>query len=305
MIRSSYGLTFALIVVLVLAATGPAAAQDQPKRFGNLPVQYEELTAPDFVRALEQSATTCIIPIGVLEKHGPHMPLGTDLLDARELALRAAKKEYAIVFPQFYFSQIFEAKHQPGTIAYSQKLMWEVLQETCDELARNGIKKIILVNGHGGNSSYLPYFCQSQLAARKSYAVFLFRPSNDPETAAEIKKMRKTTMESHAGEVETSMLLAHRPELIRLDQAQTEQGTDLRRMTGLTDIYTGIWWYASFPNHYAGDGSSANKALGEYVLNKQAEQLTQVIRQVKQDQKVLALQNQFFDEAEKPLATKK
>ena len=238
--RTRYLIRTVCALVLFFAPHSLLRAQGGPVQPGALSIYYEELTAPDFVRALDRSAATCILPIGVLEKHGPHMPLGTDLLDARELAARAARKEYAVLFPPYYFSQIFEARHQPGTISYSQKLMWDVLQETCDELGRNGFKKIVLVNGHGGNNSFLPYFCQSQLAARKSYAVFLFRPSQDPETAAEVKKMRKTTMESHAGEVETSTLMAHRPELVRLDQAKNEPGTDLQRMAGLTAIGDGL-----------------------------------------------------------------
>ena len=54
-----------------------------------IPFRYEELTTPDFVKAVEKSAKTCIIPIGVLEKHGQHLPLGTDLYLSREYAIRA------------------------------------------------------------------------------------------------------------------------------------------------------------------------------------------------------------------------
>ena len=139
-----------------------------------LSVQYEELTAPDFIQAVENSDAVCIIPIGILEKHGPHLPLGTDLFDAREIALRAAKKEYCVVFPEYYFGQIYEAKHQPGTIAYRPELTWSILTETCNELGRNGFKKIVLVNGHGGNTHFLHYFCQAQLEDRKGYSVILF-----------------------------------------------------------------------------------------------------------------------------------
>ena len=60
----------------------------------SLPIQYEELTTPEFIDAVAQSNSTCLIPIGVLEKHGPHLPLGTDMIDVRQIALRAAKKEY-------------------------------------------------------------------------------------------------------------------------------------------------------------------------------------------------------------------
>ena len=94
-----------------------------------LPVKYEELTAPEFAQAVKLADGVCVLPIGILEKHGPHLPLGTDMLDAREIALRAVSKEYSIVFPEYYFGQIYEAKHQPGTIAYSHELVWNLLQE--------------------------------------------------------------------------------------------------------------------------------------------------------------------------------
>ncbi len=271
---------------------------------GDLRVQYEELTAPDFVRAVEKSAGTAIIPLGILEKHGPHLPVGTDLLDSREVALRAARKEYVIVFPPYYFGQIYEAKHQPGTIAYSERLIWDLLQETCNELARNGIKKIILVNGHGGNNNFLPFFCQSQLASRKDYAVFLFQPGRDPEADAQIKKLRKTAMDMHAGEGETSMMLANRPELVRLDQAKSQSGEDQKGLADLKNAYTGIWWFARFPNHYAGDGSFGNKEVGEIELNSQAAQLVKMIQSVKADTKTLEEQKKFFDASEKPLQTR-
>src|SRR5512142_2029333 len=112
-----------------------------------LSVHWEELTAPDFVQAITRSGGTCLLPFGILEKHGPHLPLGTDLLDVRYAALHAAEQEYAVVFPEYYFGQIFEAQHQPGTVSYSRGLQLQLLQETTDEMARNGCKKIVIVNG--------------------------------------------------------------------------------------------------------------------------------------------------------------
>ena len=114
-----------LIVFTAILSVAPAFAQET-----GIPFKYEELTAPDFVKAVELSGETCIIPIGVLEKHGTHLPLGTDMLDVREVASRAARMEYFVVFPEYYFGQILEARHQPGTIAYSQELQWKILEET-------------------------------------------------------------------------------------------------------------------------------------------------------------------------------
>jgi len=286
---------------LVFCSSGMLAQSSVPEK--NLSVRYEELTALDFLKAIEKSGGTCMIALGILEKHGPHLPLGTDMIDSREVALRAAAKEYTLVFPPYYVGQIFEAKHQPGTIAYSQSLMWQFLQETCDELARNGIKKIILVNGHGGNTSFLQYFGQAQLASRKDYAVFLFQPSKDPALEDKIKKLRKTNFGGHADEEETSIILSHRPDLVQLDKAQTQSGQDQNRLAQLQNAYTGIWWYARYPNHYAGDGSPANRELGELILNSTSSQLAHMIGQVKKDQKTLELQREFYDQAQKPTQT--
>ena len=89
----------------------------------NLATKWEELTAPDFVKAVTQSGKVCILPLGVIEKHGPHMPLGTDLIDVRATVIEAVKEEYAVVYPEFYAGQINEPRHQPGTISYSPDLV--------------------------------------------------------------------------------------------------------------------------------------------------------------------------------------
>jgi len=291
------------LAVWGLLGTVLAQGQTATGQSGNLPFRYEELTAPDFVKGVEKAGRTCIIPFGILEKHGPHLPLGTDLLDSRQIALRAAQQEYVLVFPEYYFGQIYEARHQPGTIAYSPGTIWTLLQETCDELSRNGIKKIVIVNGHGGNTNFLNYFCQAQLAARKDYAVMLFTPPRDPENDTKIRQMRKTTMEMHAGEGETSTIMAHRPDLAHADRAKQQSGEDQARLKGIQGLYAGIWWYARFPNHYAGDGTPATKELGETMIQAQVNQLVKVLQEIKHDDRILELQQRFFNEAEKPLAT--
>ncbi len=297
-------LTGMMVSAFVWGLAAAALAQPAPAGGTALPLQWEELTAPDFVSAVERSAGTALVPLGIIEKHGPHLPLGTDLLDARELATRAARQEYTIVFPPYYFGQIFEARHQPGTLAYSERLIWDLLQETVDEIARNGVKKIILVNGHGGNNSFLPFFCQSQLARRRDYAVYLFQPADNPEAEAAIKKLRKTPMDMHAGEVETSTMLSHHPDIVHPERAGDQSGADQARLGNtLPDTYTAIWWYARFPNHYAGDGRPATRELGEAVIAAQAKQLAAMIKAVKTDTRVLELQKEFFDKADKPLAT--
>jgi creatinine amidohydrolase len=299
--RSSFVLAAALLALSVAAAAVPQAPKPAA---AHLSVRYEEIASPDFARAVAQSGGTCVVPLGILEKHGPHLPIGTDLIDCREISQRAAAAEYTIVFPPYFVGQIFEAKHQPGTIAYGSRMMLDVLQQTCDELARNGIKKIILVNGHGGNDPFLHFFCQAQLESRRDYVVYLFEPAYDQATEARLNKMRKTTADGHAGEEETSVMLAHHPELVRLDRAKDESGEDQKRQAGLKNAYTGIWWYAGQPNHYRGDGSAGNAEFGKALLEAETGALVEMIRSVKKDTVTAELQKRFFDDAAKPLETK-
>ncbi|MFC1508411.1 creatininase family protein [Candidatus Omnitrophota bacterium] len=290
-----------LMIPYLLSAVFLAAVSSAQQ--AAFPVKWEEMTTPEFISAVEKSEATCLIPIGVLEKHGPHLPLGTDMLSIREIAVRAARKEYSIVFPHYYFGQIHEARHQPGTMAYSPELLWKMLQETCDELGRNGIRKIILVNGHGGNNSFLPYFCQSQLAGKRDYSVIIFQPEHDPETAEKIRKLRETTTDGHAGETETSEMLVLHPGITHPERGNEQSGADLNRLE-LPYGYTAIWWYAKFPNHYAGDGSKANRELGNLLINSDVDQLAKLIKAVKTDDTVHKLQQQFYKQSEQPLETK-
>lgn len=265
----------------------------------NLPSRWDELTASDWPKALAQSDSTCILPIGILEKHGPHAPLGSDLIHVREWSARATKQEYAVVFPDFFYGQIYEAKHQPGAFALPSKLVWELLDATCEEIGRNGFKKIVIVNGHGGNPNLLRFFVQAQLERRRDYVVYFFDPASDPKLDEKVSQMRKSEAanDMHAGERETSTLLYLRPDLVQMERAANESGTNQNRLA-LPNLYTGIWWYASFPNHYAGEGAAATRALGELLTDHHIAALVKALRTVKADTKTLKLQNEFFDRVE-------
>jgi creatinine amidohydrolase len=266
-----------------------------------LSVKWEELTAEDFRTAIQQSKGTCLLPFGILEKHGPHLPLGTDLLNVRYAALHAAEQEFAVVFPEYYFGQIFEAKHEPGTVAYSMEVQLKLLQETTDEMARNGCKKVIIVNGHGGNEHLLPYFAQAQMASPKDYVVYVL----DGERSRPGGPAKKSTgIDYHAGENETSNTLYTHPELTHIDRARRESGGDQKRQNLPEFLYTGIWWYARFPEHYSGDGSVATKELGEWNVQGGISTIVEAIRAVKADDASLKIQNEFYEKSKHPLDTK-
>jgi creatinine amidohydrolase len=285
----------AALAFLCTLLTAARSAHSQTK----LSTHWEELTGPDFVQAIKLSQGTCLLPIGILEKHGPHLPIGSDLLNARYVALHAAEQQYAVVFPEYYFGQIAEARQEPGTVSYSRDLQLALLQATTDEMGRNGCKKILIVNGHGGNNHLLPYFIQSQLDKRHDYVVYLF----DQRVPASGGPKKKTTNDQHAGESETSKLMIVRPDLVHPERATAESGADQHHQNLPEGVYTAIWWYARFPDHYAGDGSAATHELGEFQMKWWVDSVSKALAAIKADNASLRLQTEFFEKTTHPLDT--
>ena len=174
------------------------------------------------------------------------------------------------------------------------------MQETTDEMARNGCKKIIIVNGHGGNEHLLPYFAQAQLDKPHDYVLYvqgLVDVDGGPPVKSTIKNW-------HAGETETATMMVSRPDLVHLDRANEESGADADRLHLPGNLYTGIWWYASYPDHYSGDGSVARKELGEFKMNGWISAIVKDIQAAKADQTSLKLQNEFYEKSKHPVDTK-
>jgi len=261
-----------------------------------LPTRWDELVASDWEKALQKSNYTCILPIGILEKHGPGVPIGSDLIRAREWVRRATKEEYAVVFPDYFYGQINEAKQQYGTFSLPSQLVMELLKATTDEIARNGFKKIIIINSHGGNPQMIRYFIQNQLENEKRHVVYFFTPEFSKETAQEIQGLRISdpATDQHGGEREASEILYLRPELTKLERSNTESGENQKRLNLPSTLYTAIWWYASYPNHYAGKAELATEELGKAVTEHTVSSLVKAIRAVKVDELTLELQSEYF-----------
>ncbi len=262
--------------------------------------RWDELTASEWPLALKNSNRTCILPIGILEKHGPHVPLGSDLIQVREWSARATKKEYAVVFPDFFYGQINEAKHQPGAFALPERVVWDLLESTCDEISRNGFDKIVIINGHGGNPQMIRYFMQTRLEKERDYAIYFFEPGSDADYQKKLTALRKSdpSYDQHAGERETSSLLYLRPDLVKMDSASNESGKDQKRLS-IPNVYTAIGWYSSYPNHYAGEGSKATRELGQLVTEHVIDNFVTALKAIKADTKALQLQKEFYDRVKK------
>lgn len=260
-------------------------------------MRWEELTGDEFPEAVKASEGVCLLPLSVIERHAHHLPLGTDMYIGREMCQRAAALEPAVIFPDYIFGQILEARHCAGTIAIDADLMLRLFDNVCREIARNGLHKIVLVNAHGGNNALNQFFLQIQLESPRDYVVYLAQPPLSPEDEAAIKAQWESTYDGHAGEIETSAIMTIRPDLVRRDQLQSDgEGKALGRLKALRDagVSTGIWWYADHPTHYSGDGSPATAEKGERLLEARARALARAIRAIKDDTEARRLQDTFY-----------
>src|SRR5947208_16910790 len=128
------------------------------------------------------------------------------------------------------------------------ELQLQLLQETTDEMARNGCKKIVIVNGHGGNEHLLPLFAQAQLDRPRDYVVYVLdgersRPGGPPK--------KSTGGDYHAGGNETSNTMGSRPDLGHLDRGASESGGDHERVELPDDLHAGLRSGGRVPDHYS------------------------------------------------------
>jgi creatinine amidohydrolase len=260
-------------------------------------MRWDELTGDLFEEAVQRAGGVCLLPLSCIERHGHHLPLATDMLIGREVCNRAAALESAIVFPDFIFTQILEARHYPGCIGIEPDLTIRLLESTCREIARNGLKKIVIVNAHGGNDNLIHYFAQIQLASPRDYVVYIAEPSYSAEDEEAVLAQWETTVDGHAGEKETSAILAIRPDLaMQAAMPKDNEGMPLGRLQALRDLNVdvGVWWYADHPSHYRGDGLPATAEKGDFWLNARARGLAKAIRAIKDDTETKRLQDEFF-----------
>jgi creatinine amidohydrolase len=260
-------------------------------------MRWEELTGDEFPQAVSKAEGVCLLPLSVIERHAHHLPLATDMYIGRELCRRTAELEPAVIFPDFIFTQILEARHLPGTIAIEPDLFVRLLENVCHEIARNGLHKIVIINAHGGNGSLIHFLAQIQLASPRDYVVYVAEPPLSPEDQTAIRAQWETTVDGHAGELETSEMMVIRPDLVHPAELRSDgEGMPQGRLKALREmgINTGIWWYGDHPTHYRGDGVPATKEKGERLLAARARALSRAVRLIKDDTETKRLQDEFF-----------
>ncbi len=281
---------------------------------------WDNLREEEFEGAIKKSGGLCVIPLGCLEKHGQHLPVGTDYIEAVDAALEAAKLEDVVIFPVgAWLGEVscFHSFAEPGKarlrgcIGIKQETILKVLEELCDEIARNGFRKILILNCHGGNSAMLNHFVRCQTYTNKPYATMTafaldfkgMEPMRLIETLTVRKEdfpyITKADMEAlkkyaktcygggHADFRETALIMAHNKALVAEDRYDAESGKSNHRTDYLSElgINSANQWLANYPNSYNGlPPFGCSEGIGKAMLKLSAERLAEIFRVLKNDE---------------------
>lgn len=186
-------------------------------------MRFEELTSPE-VAALDRDETVLVLPLGSVEQHGHHMPLGTDTLLAHAVSLRAAECSAGkvLVLPPPWYG--FSAHHMAfaGSITLRAETLMAIVDDVVASLVQHGFRRFLIVNGHGGNGPVIDLLAATlghrHYGAARIAALTYFQLARD--AIAALRQSRPGGM-GHACEFETAMIQHLRPDLVRSALAQT------------------------------------------------------------------------------------
>jgi len=260
-------------------------------------MKWINLVPSEFAK-LARDEKICVVPMGSLERHGEHIPFGCDLVVAETIAERAAQLEPCVVFPGYFLGQVHEAACFTGTVNLPAALAVEVLAKVLDGIAANGFEKIVVLNGHGGNSHFLEYFSMSQLDAERDYVLYIINgdSSMTAEESAATEALWETKTLGHACEWETSLYMACSPGLVRLDLIADPDSEPLGRFAHLRPkgIHNAHWWYADFPLNVVGHPAAATEEKGRVALEHMVQATARALRIIKEDKEAPRLQKEFL-----------
>ena len=232
---------------------------------------WQDLTMPEFEAARDQLQTV-ILPVGSVEEHGPHLPLGTDTFHAIEVAHRAAELRPVLVAPPVFYGICRSTREHPGTVSISGDALRALLKDLGREFYRQGLRRLILISGHAGGT-HMCALVEAGEALLEEFADVRVAVVNVLDLLREVLTARpdliKTKGDSHAGEVETAIMLARHPDLVK-GRAPAEWPSfpkyelvrDKRR-----------YW----PGGVWGDPGPAAAAQGEEILAAETLRLVQLI----------------------------
>ena len=220
----------------------------------------------DFSRGkMDATGAIAILPLGATEQHGPHLPFNVDTTLTEAVLARTDTTANALQLPTLSITKSDEHIAHAGTLTLSAETLLAVLRDITASVARAGIKRLVYFNGHGGNSALLEVAVRAArldhglIAAHASWFAFADLSGFDPATMAH---------DLHAGDTETSAMLATRPDLVNMDLAQDFQ-TKMQdweaagHLTGLTGQPARPGWTIDDLNPDGALGNAAAATAGK------------------------------------------
>ena len=181
---------------------------------------WELMTWPEVEERLKL-VDTAILPCGAIEQHGPHLPVDVDYFDAKYLAHKVAEAcedPKPLVLPTIPYGVSYHHEDFKGTLSVTNDALSRFVYDIGMGLAQNGIKKIIILNGHGDNAPTLSYAAQM---INRDAGIFVCVDTGETSDV-DLYGLIETPNDIHAGEIETSTSLAIRPEMVQMDKAVNE-----------------------------------------------------------------------------------
>jgi creatinine amidohydrolase/Fe(II)-dependent formamide hydrolase-like protein len=241
-----------------------------------------ELTWPEAKKRFEE-VDVALLPVGSVEQHGPHLPLDADAFDAQHLALKVAeacKDPKPLVLPLIPYGVSYHHEDFSGTITISPDTLSQLVYEIGMSGARHGITKLIIINGHGGNSPALHFAAQMINRDAHIFTCVDTGETSDPD----IEALAETPNDVHAGEIETSTTLAVRPELVRLKSARKFIPRFSSRYLDFTSKRS-VGWYARVakisPSGVLGDPTKASPEKGKKMWDLMVKNLVELVEDIK------------------------
>ena len=230
-----------------------------------------------------QETDLALLPVGAVEQHGPHLPLDIDAWDADYLARRVAAactRPRPLVLPLIPYGVSYHHDDFSGTLSVSPETLSRLVYEVGMSVARQGITKLIIINGHGGNVPTLQFAAQT---INRDAHIFTCVDTGDTSDS-DVEKIIETRGDVHAGEIETSTALATRPELVQMDKARSYVPRFSSQYLEFSSARS-VEWFARTSrisgNGVLGDPTKASREKGERIWKIMIDHLVAFVEQLK------------------------
>jgi len=242
-------------------------------------VKWNEMTGPE-VADFAKTCDMAVLPIGSIEHHGPHLPNGCDTFIAEHICDLVAAEVPCIVLPTMEYNICSQMKRYPGVISIPPDAMVQMYDAIFRECARNGFKKIFAAVCHGGSENPVQFLANlvHERASNEGPAApdyYLFSKTLSPAAATEYAKGAVIEV-GHGGEIETSVLLAARPELVHLDRVTEDGPTNKRSVSA--NYY--IDWINQVPLGYVGNARLASPETADRFMEAVAADFVKVAKEI-------------------------